>query len=283
MLAAWKYRDRGNWIQRLDPRARFIFMLCMLFSLIYFWDIRFLAAFLLIAILQFAITGITLYESRFAWLVLGPVMLMLILFTFLTGRSGTGVYDTETLVTTWHIGPLAINLTVEKTAFALAQAMRLPAIALFAMVIPYSYHPAHYGVMFRGLGLPDKFAYAMDLAFRLVPTLARDFGTTYDAQRARGYELERGKGGLVAQVRRTAPLLVPVVIQAIIGGEEIIDAMDLRAFGVQPRTWLNELTYTRRDKLVIAASVFAFILSTALSVTGYGDFWVPDFIARMAP
>jgi len=29
-----------------------------------------------------------------------------------------------------------------------------------------------YGATFHGLGLPDKFAYTMELAFRFIPTLA---------------------------------------------------------------------------------------------------------------
>ena len=36
-------------------------------------------------------------------------------------------------------------------------------------------------------------------------------------------------------MRKLGPLIVPVTIHAIIGSEDIIDAMDLRAFGVGPR------------------------------------------------
>ena len=155
-------------------------------------------------------------------------------------------------------------------------------MALLAMVIPYTINPAHYGVAFRGMGIPDKFAYAMDLAFRLVPTVGRDFSITYDAQRARGYELEKVKGGLLGLVRRISPLLIPVVIQTIISGEEVSDAMDLRAFGVGPRTWLTELQYSLVDKAVIVISVLIFLGSTVLSLRGYGSFWVPEFIMKLA-
>ena len=89
----------------------------------------------------------------------------------------------------------------------------------------------------------DKIAYAMDLTMRFIPTFGRDFQLTMDAQRARGYELEKIKGGLIEQVRKLGPLMVPVTIHAIIGSEDIIDAMDLRAFGVGPRTWLEQLYY----------------------------------------
>ena len=128
---------------------------------------------------------------------------------------------------------------------------------------------------FRGLGLPDKIAYAMDLTMRFVPTFGRDFQLTLDAQRARGYELENLRGGLVQQVRKMAPLIVPVTIHAIIGSEDIIDAMDLRAFGIGPRTWLDELHYQRRDRILITIGVILLVGSIILSLFGFGQFWVP--------
>ena len=114
----------------------------------------------------------------------------------------------------------------------------------------------------------DKIAYAMDLTMRFIPTFGRDFQLTMDAQRARGYELEKIKGGLIEQVRKLGPLMVPVTIHAIIGSEDIIDAMDLRAFGVGPRTWLEQLTYHRRDRILIAFGVLILLISFVSGIFG---------------
>jgi energy-coupling factor transport system permease protein len=103
-----------------------------------------------------------------------------------------------------------------------------------------------------------------------------------DAQRARGYELEKISGGLIEQVRKLGPIIVPVTIHAIIGSEDIIDAMDLRAFGVGPRTWLEQLHYHRRDRILIAAGIILLVVSFGLLVLGFGGFWVPEFILKMA-
>ncbi len=172
----------------------------------------------------------------------------------------------------WRPG---LDITVERTFFALAQLVRVFSIASVTILIPYTVNPAQYGITFRGLGLSDKIAYAMDLTMRFVPTFGRDFQMTMDAQRARGYELEKIRGGLVAQVRKLAPLIVPVTIHAIIGSEDIIDAMDLRAFGVGPRTWLEQLHYRRRDYALITFSVVLLITSLFLSLLGFGRFWAP--------
>ena len=150
------------------------------------------------------------------------------------------------------------------------------------ILIPYSLNPALYGITFKGLGLSDKFAYAMDLTMRFIPTFGRDFQLTVDAQRARGYELEKISGGLIAQVRKLGPIFVPVTIHAIIGSEDIIDAMDLRAFGVGPRTWIDVLHREAKDRILIWFGVLILIASLVLGFMGYGKFWVPEALIRMA-
>jgi energy-coupling factor transport system permease protein len=156
--------------------------------------------------------------------------------------------------------------------------VRVFSLASMTILIPYSLNPGHYGITFRGLGLPDKIAYGMDLTMRFIPTFGRDFSLTLDAQRARGYEIEKINGGLIAQVRKLAPLLVPVTIHAIAGSEDIIDAMDLRAFGIGPRTWLEQLNYRKRDFLLITMGILILVISMGLSLFGFGKFWVPNFL-----
>jgi energy-coupling factor transport system permease protein len=117
---------------------------------------------------------------------------------------------------------------------------------------------------------------------RFIPTFGRDFQLTMDAQRARGYELEKISGGLIEQVRKLGPIIVPVTIHAIIGSEDIIDAMDLRAFGIGPRTWLEVLTYQNRDRILIAVGVVIVAISMVLGFGGKGGFWVPPELIRWA-
>jgi energy-coupling factor transport system permease protein len=175
-----------------------------------------------------------------------------------------------------------LKVTVERIFFAFSQLFRVGSIAIMAVLIPYSLNPALYGIIFKGLGLPDKFAYAMDLTMRFIPTFARDFQLTVDAQRARGYELEKLSGGLVEQVRKMGPIFVPVVIHAIIGSEDIIDAMDLRAFGVGPRTWIDVLDRDKKDRMLIRFGVVILLASLVLGFLGYGKFWVPEALIRLA-
>ncbi len=286
MLVAWRYRKRKSFIQSFDPRAWLIFYACTLVVTLFFWDLRFLLVLLGLAVFVLVTSGVTWKEMRRAFLFIIGFIVFFAFLTFLTGRGGTEVYRQEHLLVEFR-APFSLfgwtpvlKVTLERIFFAASQFARIFGIAIMTILIPYSLDPALYGVTFRGLGLPDKIAYAMDLTMRFIPTFGRDFQLTRDAQRARGYELEKIRGGLIEQVRKLGPLIVPVTIHAIIGSEDIIDAMDLRAFGVGPRTWLEQLTYRTRDRLLIAFGLLLLVAALTLMFLGYGGFWVPESLIR---
>jgi len=287
MLVAWRYRKRENsFIQSFDPRAWVIFYGCFLFSTLTFWDVRFLLPFLAIAMFVLFTSGVKWHEVRRAFLFIIGFIFFFAILTFLTGRGGTELYSEEHMIRELRASfsifswTPTLKITVERAFFAVSQLVRVSSIAVMTILIPYSLNPALYGITFKGLGLPDKFAYAMDLTMRFVPTFGRDFQLTMDAQRARGYELDKISGGLIQQVRKLGPIFVPVTIHAIISSEDIIDAMDLRAFGVGSRTWTDVLTYQFRDRLWIALGGAILIISIALGVMGYGKFWVPEALIQ---
>jgi energy-coupling factor transport system permease protein len=287
MLVTWRYRKRRSLIQSFDPRAWIVFYLCFMGAVISFWDVRVLAVLFVVAVTVVLTSGIGWREMRRAWLFIGGFILYFSLFTFLTGRGGVEFYAEEHLLRNLQ-APFTIlgwrpvvHVTAERSFYALSMLVRVFSLASMTILIPYSFNPAQYGVTFRGLGLPDKIAYAMDLTMRFVPTYARDFQVTMDAQRARGYEIEKLRGGLLGQVRRLAPLIVPVTIQAIAGSEDIIDAMDLRAFGVRPRTWLEELHYRPRDRALMLGGAALLLVSLALAYLGFGSFWVPEALRTL--
>jgi energy-coupling factor transport system permease protein len=289
MLVTWRYRKReSSLIQSFDPRAWIFFFGCFIVCTVLFWDFRFLAFFFGLALLTVFTSGIKWNEMARAWLFIGGFILFFSLLTFLTGRGGMELYKNEHLLArfaapfTLFSWQPTINITAERTMYAMSMLIRVFSLASMTILIPYSLNPALYGVTFRGLGMPDKIAYGMDLTMRFIPTLARDFSLTMDAQRARGYEMDKLQGGLFAQVRKLAPLVVPVTIHSIVGSEDIIDAMDLRAFGVQTRSWLEELRFRRRDYILVGFSILMVLVSISLSLFGAGKLWVPNFLLQAA-
>jgi energy-coupling factor transport system permease protein len=293
MLVSWKYRPRDTFIQRLDPRSRLIFLACIIMALTIpsIWDIRIILPLFLLTLTLYLLAQIEWKDVRRVWMFIFFLVFFIVgLNAILFGRGGPNsvINDTSAPLfiiplylpaTTWGF---TIEITLVRLVFAATQMLRMLSMAVLAIPIPYTMDPNVYGIAFRRMGVSDRVSFTMDLAFRFLPTLARDLSITIDAQRARGYEMDSLKGGVFERLRRLAPLIVPVTMQSTVTGEEVIDAMDLRAFGTAPRTWLKELHFAWRDYAFISLGVAIFILFCILKWGfGIGEFWVPPFLIEM--
>ncbi len=289
MLANWAYAERDTFFHRLDPRARIVFMLCALIAVGFipgrgtgFWDMRIVLLFLGLAFLQIILARLTWRQMRRFWIVISIVAVMLSLITFLTGRGSVGVYQSEHVIWSSRLEVLGLDLhlqmSAERLSYLVTQLMRIMTFAALSVIIPYTIDPALYGIAFKGLGLGDKVAFAMDMAFRFIPTLGRDLETIMDAQRARGFELEARRTNIVQRIRNFAPLLVPLIVGAVIQGEEIVDAMDLRAFGIGPRTWLPQLRYRTVDWIYMGVGALLVAAAIVAKRAGIGGLWVPPWL-----
>lgn len=287
MLVSWKYRPRNTFIQRLDPRARLVFLFFILFGVTIpaIWDIRLLLPVFAVTIILYLMARIEFQDIKRAWIfIIFLVVFIVGINGILSGRGGPTavVHDTSTpLYSLPIIIPFlridtAINITTLRLFFAGTQMVRMLTMALLALPIPYTMDPSVYGISFRKLGVSDNISFTLDLAFRFLPTLTRDLGITIDAQRSRGFEMDDLKGGVVEKIKRLAPLVIPVTMQSTITGEEVIDAMNLRAFGTAKRTWITELKYSKTD---IAFIAFGAVIMIALMIIrwgfGIGEFWIP--------
>lgn len=235
----WTWRPRGGLYERLDERARLAFAACGVAALLATFDPLALGALAAVAALVVRAARVRLVELRRFLLFAGVVIVFLVLLTWWT-RGGT---------------PAA------RRAHALAQSLRMLGLVLFTCVLPFTIDPGRYGLVFRRLGLPDSLAFAVELAFRFVPALTERFQRTVQAQAARGLELEARGAGPVARLRRLVPLWVPVLLDSLIAGEDLADAMDLRAFGTRPRTWSGRTRWGWPESVVLAAGLGMVLLA----------------------
>jgi len=230
MFPAWTYRPRPGAYNALDERARILLAACGVAASVATWHVPTLAALLAVALAIVAAARLRFAEVRRFALFATFLVAFLVALTWLTSDA-----------------PPA-----ERARDALAQALRMYALVAFALVLPFTLDPTRYGLALRRLGLGDRLAFAIELAFRFVPAFALRFERTLAAQSARGLELDAARLGLLERLRRTIPLLVPVCLDAIVAGEDLADAMDLRAFGTGPRTWCGETRFGAREWSALA-------------------------------
>jgi len=278
-----RYLGRGSWLARRDPRLLILVVVCYVFATIQVWDLRVLVPMATMAYLYYRSAGIPFRAVRIQWAyVTFFVSFIVIVNTLLTGGELRG-YSSEDLHVYFRIPLLGTPISAESVTYAIAQYVRFLSMAAIGFPIAFAVAPGDIGPAFARLGLPYKFAYGLELTFRFVPSLAAELQTTIDAQRVRGYEWEAQGRTPVGRLRRTIPLITPLTINAIVGAEDTIDAMDLRGFGSGPRTWLRQLAFDRTDWAVLLAFIALLVTVTVLSFAGLTRLWVPDFLISLAP
>jgi energy-coupling factor transport system permease protein len=282
MLITFPYIKRDSPIHRLDPRTKLVLLLAFSFSMYQTINIWVMVFGLVIASFYYSQAHLKWSETKQAWRFLITLIVIIVGANYIlsSGNIVPGLEPSQQHILynipfigfkrqVPYIGPAPLILSIENITLMLAQAMRNSSIALLAVPISYTTNPGHLGVAFNGLGVSDRISYAIDLSLRFLPTLARDFSVTLDAQRARGFELDKLRGGIFTKAARLAPMLVPVVIGSIVGAEDIISAMELRCFGIGKRSWLTELRARPIDRTIIVLSLSGFAIITFLNILGY--------------
>jgi energy-coupling factor transport system permease protein len=281
MLINFPYIERNSFVHRLDPRTKLIILFVFIFMMAMTANFWYILAGLLISILYYSQTHLTWAETKTAWVYIIVLALTLVFFNyFITAGSVVMGVDLSHQHVLYQLpffqftgkfpfiagGPLIFS--VESITFIITQLMRNIGIGLFVIPVSYTIYPAEMGVALKGMGLPDTIAYAIDLSLRFLPTIARDFTVTYDAQRARGFEVDKLRSGVLGRIARLAPLIVPVIIGSIVDSEDIISAMELRCFGVTKRSWLIQLHPRWIDGALIFGSLFLFLAAITFNILG---------------
>ncbi|MBF8289793.1 MAG: Energy-coupling factor transporter transrane protein EcfT [Chloroflexi bacterium] len=274
-----RYLGRGSWLSRRDPRLIVLTVVCFVFTAIQVWDLRLMLVLALISFIYYRSAGIPFRAVRRQWaFVLFFVSLLVLVNGVIAGGRVPRIPDDQ-LHVYLYLPLVGTPVSAESLMYALTQLIRFLAMAGVGFPLAFAMNPADFGATFARLGIPDRFAFAIDLTFRFIPSLAADLQTTIDAQRVRGMELDKGAGGIFGRMRRQGPILVPTVVNAIVGAEDTIDAMDLRAFGTGPRSWLRELRFDRMDRIVLVLLVLMLVSATIAGfTTSSARVWVPDAI-----
>ncbi|NJM07084.1 energy-coupling factor transporter transmembrane protein EcfT [Candidatus Gracilibacteria bacterium] len=274
MIASFKYYPSNSPIHRLDPRTKFALLLVATFSAALLPDLRVLLVLLALAVLYYSLARLPWQQTRTAWSFFIFFIVVVVGFNTVIAGAGSGGADSSPVLLPL---PLGLDITWRDVINALSIMMRMLIGAFMAIPITFTIKPTRFGVAFRGMGLGDRIAFAVDLAIRLVPTYGANFASTVDAQRARGFEFDKLKGGIIARLQRLAPLAVPVTLDAIVSGEDIANALDMRGFGTRPRTWIHARRLAPVDWILLALGAAILVGCLWWRVAVGGELWLPPF------
>lgn len=107
----------------------------------------------------------------------------------------------------------------------------------------------------------QDFVMMVQITLRYLPLLAQAAERIAKAQASRGADWE-ARGGLVARVRQTIPIIVPLFLSSLRRAENMALAMDARAYGsAEVRSSIAEFHFTAKDGVVLAiAAAFAVLI-----------------------
>jgi len=283
MNIAPRYLGRGSWLARRDPRVLVLVIVLFIFTVLQVWDGRVVFALLLIALAYYRSARIPWRQIRRNWTVVFVFIGFLVIVNMIVTGGDVQATPVEQLHVLFAVPLLGTPISAESVSLAVTQLMRYLAMATVGFPLAFAVAPSDFGVTFARLGVPEKFAFGIDLTFRFLPSLAADLQTTIDAQRIRGFDATAKRSGPLSRLRNAVPVLVPTIVNAVAGAEDTIDAMDMRAFGTGKRSWLRHLAFARADLLVIGLFGLLFAVATIAGLAGLTTrLWTPQLLIDLA-
>ncbi|WP_283138153.1 energy-coupling factor transporter transmembrane component T family protein [Rhizohabitans arisaemae] len=267
-----RYLGGDSFLGRRDPRVLLLVPLLYLVAVAGVGDLRGVAFCALFAFVYYRAAGIPWREVRKNWIfVLGFTAILVVVNSILTDALTVTARSPE-LFTVPLTGSVVSMATL---SYSLTIFIRYVTLAMVGFPVAFAVAPNDMGVAFARLGVPQRLAYAVDLTFRFIPSVAASVRETIDAQRIRGFEHKR-KGNPLVRLKSLKPVVIPVTVNALVEAEDTANAMDLRGFGGGRRTWLRELSFGPADYLVVAGFLLLAAGMTAAEVLGFSEeVWIP--------
>ena len=181
--------------------------------------------------------------------------LNLIAIYLFSPEQGVLIYKTRNVITE---GAGRFTLTWEQLFYELNIFLKYITIVPPAMLLIVTTHPSEFAASLNRIGVPYTAAYAVSLTLRYIPDVQRDFEAISQALQARGLELS-GKASWIKRLKRTVPILLPLIYSSLDRIDVVSRAMELRGFGKnRRRSWYSAKPFSRADKLVLITGAIIF-------------------------
>jgi len=269
----------STFIDKLNGKTKVRIFLLNIFILIATWDIRVilpLFVFYIIALLSIkpnwkTISGLILF-------VVIVNLFNLFLLWLVEPDYGAKLVGGSTVlfqVTSFHI------VTKETLWYFLVRFMKFIASFLVSLVFIQSITPSELSAGLYALHIPYKVCFIVELAFRYIPDITRDFNNIKISMQARGTELDSRKVSLWVRLKQNVFILAPLIITSFDRIGNIANAMDLRGFGKgKTRTYYSEHEDQKAEKYLsilvwILLAFFLFLIFRNITSSAIYEVWSP--------
>ena len=267
------YLERNSPIHALTGATKLIIFLLWSILVMVSFNTPILIALAVVGIVLFGISKIRFSEISFIIKITGLFLALNLAAVYLFApEHGVSIYQTRNVIAE---GAGRFTLTQEQLFYEFNIFLKYITIIPPAILLIVTIHPSEFASSLNRIGIPYTVSYAVSLTLRYIPDVQRDYEAISQAQQARGLELSR-KASIVKRLKRTAPLLLPLIISSIDRIDVISRAMELRGFGKnKKRTWYSAKPFGTADILAIIISVLLFIAGMWITFQKGNRFYNP--------
>jgi energy-coupling factor transport system permease protein len=250
------YLDRGTWIHRLHPAVK-LFALFIMFWSVFWVDHP-------IALLPVAGVMVLLANASGSWPNFYAFRWFLILMIPPTMLEWMAVYHGGVPVVNFW----GIHLSRQALLFGFGRGLRLALLLSSSILFLSTTTIEEFTTSLVTFRMPHRVAFAMSLAFRLVPLFMDSALTVLQAQSLRGYDFNQGN--LIERMKRYVPAVIPVFMGALRRANNMAMALEARGFGLgmTPTSYV-EYRIERRDIVALIVLTALGTIYFLLYYTGY--------------
>ena len=232
-----------------------------------------LMAFAVLGFVLFAVSKIRFSDVSFVFKMMAIFLALNLVAVYLfSPEEGVKIYGTRHVITE---GAGRFTLTWEQLFYELNIFLKYITIIPPAILLLVTTHPSEFAASMNRIGVPYTAAYSVSLTLRYIPDIQRDFEAISHSLQARGLELSK-KASFITRLKRTAPLLLPLIFSSLDRIDVISRAMELRGFGKKKRrSWYSARPFSRLDKIALAIGILLFAAGIFLTFRGGSRFFNP--------
>ncbi|PWJ50298.1 energy-coupling factor transporter transmembrane component T family protein [Faecalicatena contorta] len=257
------YIDRDNFIYNLSGLTKLVCFICMTFSVMFSYDIRYILLVMALSVVFFRMSEIKFKQIKLMTIYVAIFLLMNFILTYIfSPQYGIEIYGTNHELFRLNA---RYTVTLEQLLYQVTKITKYASVVPMGMIFLLTTNPSEFAASLNRVGCNYKGAYALSLTLRYFPDMIRDYQDIALAQQSRGLDMSR-KEKLGTRVKNVMNICVPLIFSTLDKIELISNAMDLRGFGKhKKRTWYAAKPLKKGDW---GAMVFgALILAGSLFVT----------------
>lgn len=258
-LKTFSYNQLDTFVHRLSGLSKLVCFLLLTSAIMFTYDTRVIIGVLVLSYIIILVSKIRFSQIKVMLIYVGIFLLFNFILTFLfSPQYGVEIYGTRHEL--FKIaGPYV--MTAEQLFYQVTKFLKYLSVIPLGIIFILTTNPSEFASSLNGIGVSYRVCTSLALTLRYFPDVAADYNTISLAQQARGIEMS-AKASLIDRLKRTASILIPLIMTTMERIDIISNAMDLRGFGKHPkRTWYMKKPLKKADYLAMAVSLVVLLVS----------------------